>query len=1065
MRRETAFLLLVFLLVCSAAFAQQITVKGKVVDKNNEPLVGISVQISGTKTGVSTNEKGEYSIFVSSDKVELSFSYIGFVTQKQVVGSRRTINVTLLENVEALSEIVVIGYGQLERKDLTGSVASISGAEITKTPVTSIGEALTGKLPGVQVTMTEGEPGAELKIRIRGGGSITQDNSPLYIIDGFPTELGLDGLDPNDVQSIDVLKDASSTSIYGARGANGVIIVTTKKGTEGKLKVNYNGYYGARQLPKTLEVLNPYEFVLMQWERQSRNRMSAPDYRDVLANYGEFSTYKEKYQNAPYIDWQDLVMGRSASVQSHNLSLSGGSKDTKYTVSTTRNNEEGIINDSDMKRNTVRLSLDHKTGKRLSFSMSAQYMDRTINGDPVSETSLGYSKLVNVLQFRPVAIGNSTLDDLLNDELDETLADGSTSSINPLFMTKATQRQRNRKATDLNGGITYKVANNLTFKSNLGHIYYRDQQQLLYTAITSTARARGGASAELKNQEMTKWNISNTLTYAKKFAKKHAVTAMLGQEANRLDFYQTDMIGNAFVNEDITFGNLSQAQNQAISSDKYAEAISSFFGRVNYDYKSRYLLSASLRADGSSKFAKDNQWGYFPAVSGAWRISEEGWYKGAKKIVNDLKLRYSYGSSGNNRITNYLYSTNFTPVYYGLNSTSILGLIPSSLANPYLQWETTKTSNYGLDWATGNNRISGTIEYYHNKISNLLLYSDIGTVSGYTRQMSNVGSTQNTGLEFSARAVIIDKKDFSWTANINISANRNKVLSLAGDQQFMLAGSGWGSLGTDFLVKVGQPIGQIYGYRTNGMYTADDFTDAAFTSGAFTSANLKPGIPYNNSQGKEDNLLGLPKIKRINSPEDSETTTPDLDREVIGNTLPKHFGGFNTSFRYKNFDLGIFLNWSYGNDVYNATRLRGSTLALPNQNILKAPGQRYSVIDPVTGAPVLTRSGLNELNKNATQYSFMQIAEILTEDYIEDGSFLRVNNVSLGYTLPNTLVKKIGLQSVRVYATGYNLYLFTNYSGYDPEVDTRRGSALTPGVDFAAYPRSKQYVFGLNVSF
>ncbi len=472
-----------------------------------------------------------------------------------------------------------------------------------------------------------------------------------------------------------------------------------------------------------------------------------------------------------------------------------------------------------------------------------------------------------------------------------------------------------------------------------------------------------------------------------------------------------------------------------------------------------------MRADGSSKFAPGEQWGYFPAASAAWRISEESWFSPLKNTLDNLKLRYSYGTSGNNRITNYLYSTNYSPVYYGLNDISTLGLIPSSLANPNLKWETTTTSNFGLDFGTPNSRITGTLEYYHNKISNLLLSSDIGTVSGYSKQMANVGSTQNTGLEFSLSAIILNKKDFSWTANFNISANRNKVLALTGDQQTLLAGSGWGNLGTDFLVRVGQPIGLVYGYRIDGMYTADDFTDAAFTTGAFTPANLKPGVPYNNSQGKELNLLGLRKIKRIGSAPGSAMTTPELDREVIGNTMPKHYGGFNTTLKYKNIDLGIFLNWSYGNDVYNATKLRASTLAFPNQNILKIPGQRYIVTDPATGQPILNRTGLNELNKNATLYSFSQNAEILTEDFIEDGSFLRINNVVLGYTLPNKWVKTIGVQNVRVYATGYNLYVFTNYSGYDPEVDTRRNGTLTPGVDFAAYPRNRQYVFGLNVSF
>jgi len=1051
------------ILLCCPAFAQQINIKGKVVDKDKEPMIGVTINIEGTSTGVVTDLDGNYSISVPSEKSELSFSYLGYVTQKVVVAKRKTINITLQENTQALDEVVVIGYGHMQRKDLTGSVASISGNEITKIPVSSVGEALAGKLPGVQITTTEGEPGAEIKIRVRGGGSITQDNAPLYIIDGFPSDLGLDGIDPNDIQSIDVLKDASSTSIYGARGANGVIIITTKTGQEGKVKINYNGYIGFRELPKTLPVLSPYEFVMLQWERQSRNKMDAPDYRSVIGYFGEFDTYEEEYANADYIDWQDRTMGRKALVQSHNLSLSGGNKDTKFNISVTHSDEEGILNNSDMERNTFRFSLEHKANKRLSFNVSGQYMDRTVNGDGVSEATQNYSKMMNILQYRTVAVNNGSLDEFLNEE--EDLTNSSVSYINPLLMTTATRKRRNRKATEMKGAVNYKITNDLTFRTNGGYTFYRDQQKLLYTAITSTARNRGGASAEIRIQESTKWNVSNTLTYRKKFKRVHSLTAMLGQEANKLKYYQTDMIGNGFPNEDITFGNMAQAKDQAIKSNQYSEAIASFFGRVNYDYRSRYLFSASLRADGSSKFAQNNQWGYFPAVSGAWRISQESWFKPLADVVSNLKLRYSYGASGNNRISNYLYSTNFSAVYYGLNNSSTLGVIPSSLANPDLKWEKTTSSNFGLDFGLFNNRLSGTLEYYHNKITDLLLNSDIGSISGYTKQMSNIGSTQNTGVELSLNAVIIENKDLSWTAGFNISANRNKVLSLAGDQQFMLAGSGWGDLGTDFLVKVGEPIGLVYGYRTDGMYTADDFIDEAFITGSFGPAYLKPGIPYNSSQGKEHNLLGQPKIKKIGSPEESATTSPELDRVVIGNTNPKHYGGFNTSVKYKNFDVSVFLNWSFGNDIYNATKLRASTLMFPNQNILRLPGTRYVVSDPTTGQPVLSREGLNELNKNANQYSFMQKAEILIDDYIEDGSFLRINNVVLGYTLPSQLTRRWGIENLRVYVTGYNLHVFTNYSGYDPEVDTRRNSALTPGVDYAAYPRSRQYIVGMNLTF
>ena len=1065
---------LLMVLLCTvslnAAFAQQIGVRGRIVDDSGTPLAGVAVVVKGTNKGTVSNDKGEYSIKVNSERDTLTFNFIGYTPQEKVVGKNRVINIRMEDSSLEMEEVVVVGYGVMKRRDLTGSVSSIQASEIAKVPVSNVAEALTGKLAGVQVTTTEGEPGAEIKIRVRGGGSITQDNSPLYIVDGFPSDLGLDGVDPNNIESIDVLKDASSTSIYGARGANGVVIVTTKGGKEGKFNVSYNGYVGFRKISKTLPLLNSLEYAKSQWERSARSVMVSGDISEMESSWGAYQDMEANYGDRPCIDWQDQVFGRTALVHSHNVAINGGTKATTYNFGFTRNDEEGILMGSGYERNSFNFKFNTKANDKVTFSASANYMDRKTDGNGTSEVkdnSSAYSPLINILTYAP--FGGGSLDEFLDEEFDEE--SNETTALNPNYMVSSILKERLVRSVQFNGAMTYKIHKNLSLRVSGGYNRTWDDTNTFYTAISDIGRRNGGPSGTMYEQDKDKWNTSNTLTYTKKFGRDHDLTVMVGQEANKLHYFSKTLTAYGFPNEDMGFSDLKQATTKELESNEYSESILSFFGRVNYSYKGRYLFSASLRRDGSSKFAKENRWGNFPAASVGWRISDESFFQPLQRVVNNLKLRYSYGQAGNNRISNFLYSTNYKSVYYGLDNTATVGLVPNSLSNPDLKWETTITSNIGLDFGLFNNRISGTIEYYNNKTKDLLLNANTSSISGYTTQMKNIGSTRNRGFEVVLSAVIMNKKDFTWTANFNISANRNKVLKLNGQEDFMKASSGWGNVSTDYIVRVGQPIGLIYGYISDGMYTANDFIDAVFDPsdsehyGKFIPDNLKPGIPYNSSQAKDTNLLGIPKLKRIGSSPDSKTTEPDLDQTVIGDTNPKHFGGFNTTFQYKGFDLSIFLNWVYGNDVYNATLLRGVTQMYSRKNIIKQEGQRYSVVDPQTGVPVVDRDRLNQINANATLYAASTKAEYLTNDYVEDGSFLRLNNVTIGYTFPTPWLKKIRVQKLRIYATGYNLATITGYSGYDPEVDTRRKTPLTPGVDYSAYPRSRQFIFGINVTF
>lgn len=1062
------FVILLCTVSLNTAFAQQIAVRGRIVDDGGSPLAGVAVVVKGTNKGTVSNDKGEYNIKVNSERDTLTFNFIGYTPQEKVVGKNRIINIKMADSSLEMEEVVVVGYGVMKRRDLTGSVASIQASDIAKVPVSSAAEAITGKLAGVQVTTTEGEPGAEIKIRVRGGGSITQDNAPLYIVDGFPSDLGLDGVDPNDIESIDVLKDASSTSIYGARGANGVVIVTTKGGKEGKFSVSYNGYVGFQKISKTLPVLNSLEYAKQQWERGARSKMESGDMTENIGAWGAYEDMNANYIDRPGADWQDEVFGRTALVQSHNVAINGGTKATKYTFSFSRSDEEGILMNSDFERNSFKFKFDTKANDRVTFSANGSYMDRKTLGNGTSEAtnSSAYSPLINIITYAP--FGSSSLDEFMEEEFDED--SNETSALNPKYMTSSIQKERLVRSLQFNGAMSYKLHKNLTLRVSGGYNRTWDDTNMFYTAISDYARRNGGPSGSMYEQDKDKWNTSNTLTYTKKFGRDHDLTVMIGQEANKLHYFSKTLTANGFPNEDKKFSDLKPATTKQLESNEYSEALLSFFGRANYTYKGRYIFSASLRRDGSSKFAKKNRWGTFPAASVGWRISDENFFRPLQKVVSSLKLRYSYGQAGNNRINNFLYSTNYSSIYYGQDNMATLGLVPASLANPDLKWETTITSNVGLDFGFLNNRISGSIEYYNNKTKDLLLNANISPMAGYSTQMKNIGSTRNRGFEVVLSAVIMNKKDFSWTANFNISANRNKVLKLNGQEDFMKASSSWGNVSSDFIVQVGQPLGQILGYISDGMYTANDFVDAVFDPssnqyGKFVPDNLKPGIPYNSSQAKDTNLLGIPKIKRIGSAADSKTTTPDLDQTVIGNTSPKHFGGFNTTFQYKGIDLSIFLNWVYGHDVYNATLLRGVTQMYSRKNIIKQEGQRYTVVDPQTGVPVVNRDRLNEINANSTLYASGTKAEYLVNDYVEDGSFLRLNNVTIGYTFPTPWLKKIHIQKLRIYATGYNLATITGYSGYDPEVDTRRKTPLTPGVDYSAYPRSRKFIFGINVTF
>ena len=1057
-----SWLLMLFAAISLGVSAQTITVKGNVKDTTGEPIIGASVVEKGNTTnGTITDLDGNYSIKVPS-KATLTISYIGMKTQDIAVKGQSQINVTLSDDTQALDEVVVIGYGTVAKKDLTGSVSSVSAKQIAAIPVSSASEALQGKMAGVSITTTEGSPDADVKIRVRGGGSLSQDNSPLYIVDGFPVS-SISDIAPTDIQSVDVLKDASSTAIYGARGANGVIIITTKSGQEGKIQVNLGASFGVRKVTKMVDVLNPYEYVLWQQEIDQEGM-----------KYGMFDDL-DIYKSMKGTDYQDEIFGRTGNQQQYNVSVSGGNKDTKFSVSYAHNEEKSIMLGSGFSKENINAKLNTNINKWLTMDFNARFSYQTIDGisggADANESSAANSLISRSVIYKPVEEINTTSSDSDDDE------NVNNAQYNPLERLNATYKKQTRLQQNYNVGLNWKPIKGLTFRSEFGYGWrYNNTDQVWGVEATSNSKyGYYGQPQALLNKVVNKnWRNANTVTYDTKFLNNtHKLNVMLGHEVSSSYDHETINTSVAFSKYMTISDVLSGMSNgTALPTSTYIgfkDNLLSFFGRVNYTIQDKYLMTFTMRADGSSKFSKGNQWGYFPSLALAWRISDEAWMERSKEWLSNLKLRLSVGTAGNNRIKSGAINSTFSlaetsdkNIYFNETSAVVLQHA-SNLSNPDLKWETTLTRNLGIDFGFWNNRLSGSIDAYWNTTKDLLMNATIPSSTGFSTQYKNFGQTSNKGIELALDAVIVDTKDFGLNANFNISYNRAKIDKLAGGQTWQ--SSNWGGKPAgqnDFFIEEGGRLGEVYGYELDGFYTTDDFSWDG--SKWILNENLTDPtelIKYNN--------FGPGSLK-LKADEDGKFT-----KKRLGNTVPTVTGGFGINMRYKNFDLSAFFNYSLGNKIVNATKLGSSyyndTKKGWNLNDNFTLAKRYSWIDPSTGENMLkssyiksngldyTINRLNEINAGASMYM------PLLDWAVEDGSFLRVNNISIGYTLPKVFVNKMFMQNVRIYVTGYNLYCFTKYSGADPEVDTRRSTPMTPGVDYSAYPKSRSFVGGINVTF
>jgi TonB-linked SusC/RagA family outer membrane protein len=1076
MSRVLLFLAFFSFFGLSVAQAQNRQITGTVKDKSDgQVLIGVSVSIKDSKTGASTDANGTYKINIPSKGTTLVFTYVGYKTKNVTVGDQSKMDVTLEEDANTLQEVTVnIGYGSVRKEALTGSVSSITGKDIDQFPVSTAAQALAGKLAGVSVTTTEGSPGAEIVIKVRGGSSLTGDNSPLYIVDGIQVENALSILSPNEIQFIDVLKDVASTSIYGSRGANGVVIITTKSGKKGRPIVSFDAYAGARQIVNKLDVMNPYEFIKYQYELYNNN--TTQEVKDTFTKkYGTFEDL-DIYKNIPNIDWQDKVFGRQAWSNTQVLNLSGGTTKTTYNVSVNNTQEDGIMLNSGYRRTFASMRLDHKFSDKFRVGLNARYSGQRIDGVGTTSTgSQGTNRLRNSVRYQPYSGGSDSGDLFDADYL-------TTGLTNPITLANQELKYDYRNDLISSGYVQYSILKNLTVKSTVGYNRTNRHTNTFNGPVSNVARNNAGLPAiQLDTVSQRSFINTNTINYKPNLGKDHSLDLLVGQEINMVDIDSRTTVLK-FLPIDISAGDafVSSAPANTIQ-DRPTSLISgtrqfSVFGRASYGFKNKYLATVNFRTDASSLFSAGKQWGYFPSAQVAWRVTEEKFVKDMNlDWLDNFKVRFSYGAAGNNRIGQDLFRTLFylsstTGGYADTDGSVSTGLISGTatgniLSNPNITWETNISKNLGIDIDLFKNKLSLNLDYYDNKTKNLLLNANVPQTTGYATQQQNVGKTQNTGFEVQLNYQAVKTKDFSYNTSFNIAFNTNKIVELQNGVNSYITQSGWVNALGDFKVEVGQPVGQFYGFVSDGRYTVNDFTYAQnTTTGAYTYT-LKPTVA--NSRvllGNRDPQPGDMKVQKLSS--SSSMMIGDDDRTVLGTAQPKFTGGFNNQFAYKNFDLTVFVNFSYGSKVYNANKIEfTSQYNVKDNNLLAVMNDRWQNFD-ANGVKVTDPALLTAMNANTTLWTPTGGNYALTSYAIENGSFLRISNLTLGYSLPQSLIKKTGfISKLRVYGTVNNLYTITGYTGYDPEANTRRSNPLTPGIDYAAYPRSRYILAGINMVF
>ena len=1047
--------------------AQVRTISGIVSSAEGEALIGATVLVANsTDRGTVTDFDGSFSVKAETGE-SIYFSYTGFQTKVVEVGAENNINVTLETASEILDAVVVIGYGTQKKSDLTGAVSSVSGDELRSSVTTNIDQALQGRVAGVQVTQNSGQPGGAASIRIRGSNSITGSSEPLYVIDGIPFQgdgasvAGFDwaggangqnrvnplsSINPNDIVSIEVLKDASATAIYGARAANGVVLVTTKRGKKGDAKISYNGYYANQVLPNKLDMMALPQYA--SYQVQIANDLD----RQVNQRYLDSSLLGNG------TDWQDEIF-RNAGMQSHQLSVSGGSENTQYAVSGGYFNQDGIIIGSGFERFTTRVNLDNKVNDWFKIGASLAYANTdekiTLNdgGDGIIMQALVMPPDVAVRGFDGEYAGPSS--------------NTSDVSYNPVgaALLRNNTLDRQRLMANIYGDVT--LTKGLSFRSEIGFDNNHSLNKAFHPTYNWGVLQNNENQLRQREESSFFWIWKNYLTYNVKLGGQHSLTALLGTEAQKSSWEGSQVTKKNFASNDIQVLSEGNDATSSTSGWKDAASLASYFGRFNYGFDDRYLLTLTLRGDGSSKFGPNNKWGYFPSGSLAWRVSNEDFMKSVPAIY-DMKLRVGYGEVGNQAIGNYLYGSSLLTV----NTPFGTGYRLEKISNPDLKWEATKQFNAGLDLSLYNGRVDFTVDVYKKETSDMLLQLSIPSYLGGTNYndirapFANVGRMENKGFDLSLTTRNITGKKFDWTTNFTFSRNRNKILELDDDARIYWRNLYWYSeFQTATRTGVGSPVGMFYGYQMDGLFKdQQDILNHAVqvSDGNVTSENPNGQNLVSKTQGV---WVGDVKYKDLNG--DGVITTDD--QTIIGNPNPDYTFGFNNNFSYGPFDLTIYLNGSHGVDVLNYSRvvIEGQTSVFNNQGATVANRAQIGLIDPagsdsdpgnvflMNPETDIPRPTTNDNNRNNR----------MSDRFIENGSYIRIQNVRLSYTLPKEFTKKFRIAMLKVYVNGQNLHTFTDYSGYDPEIGSFNQNPLLQNVDMGRYPSPRLYTFGVDVDF
>ncbi|MEA5402764.1 TonB-dependent receptor [Arcicella sp. DC2W] len=1040
-----------------------INITGIVKDSTGKAISGVNILLKNTQKGTYTDENGHFKISAPV-YTTLIFSYIGFKIQEILVENQTNFSIVLREETNTLDEIEIIstGYEMINKRDHTGATGSIKMSDLSKAPVRSVDEALGGRIAGVQVVSPDGQPGANSDIVIRGIGSISQATSPLYIIDGFILEnINFNALNIDDIASIEILKDASATAIYGSRGSSGVVVMTTKRGKNLQPTFIYNTYYGVQSLIKKMDVLDAYNFVKLQSEIN-------PTW--TAQNYFTNGKTLESYRNAPTIDWQDKMFN-TVPYQNHSLSLSGSTGKTNYLLSGNFINQNGILIKSGFKRYQGRFTLDQEINQHFKIGITSNYSIVNTFGNIANTQTLptargvsnhpSYNLMYNIWSYRPLS-GLLPLSEFENTLEDSGAGNTDLDRFNPYIQAINEVNEYQVSTLTSNAYLEYNWSKDIKVKLSGSLNLQSDERQQFYNSQTkagsslSLLGALNGANGSISSNNNINYQVENLLFYNKSFHKNHQINVLAGFTLQKNTSKSKWFSAIQVPNELLGVNGLDEGTPYRVGASSTGNAMLSYLGRINYSFRNKYLFTTTFRADGSSKFLGAHRWGYFPSGAIAWRISDEPFMKNLR-FISEAKLRASYGLTGNNRVSDFATVTSIGINYngrYSFNNEVIQGTAPTALANPNLSWETATMLDIGLEMAFLNHKATVEIDYYQKRTNDLLLDASVSSTTGFVNAIQNIGNIRNEGLELTFQWVNVKTKNFTWNSNFNIAFNRNRVLGLANNEIARLESSVSNSFSSElqniplYIAKVGQPVAQFYGYIADGLYQIADFDKISTSTN--TTYILKDGVAY---AGTNRNAVqpGDIKLKDING----DGILNNNDMTVIGTPLPIHIGGFSNTMNYKGFECHIFGQWSYGNQVFNGNRLNMEGVTTGDNrglglNMFAVYSNHWTFENQNAKYP-------RALPSPSTRRAY-------TSDLIEDASYLRLKTLSLGYKIPKKYLAKTGIELFRIYVAAQNLITWTRYQGPDPEVSTKN-SPLTPGFDFSPYPRAKSIVMGINLTF